>query len=167
MAAITLTIEQFDQLLVKIGSLRGKRLTEQVENIQRVIHSDSFTTDDIMKLCENKTKKTRKSKVEKPVTLDDSDHPRFWDDDFIGYKIDYTIIDGKKYSQNLLGFTARCGGVNLKSAKAIWSFALDGEKFTHCEKQTIQYILVKYICTKGAKQYLKDKLAYYSQIDIE
>merc|ERR1711998_132846 len=116
--------------------------------IQRVIHSDSFTTDDIMKLCENKTKKTRKSK---PVTLDDSDHPRFWYDDFIGYKIDYTIIDGKKYSQNLLEQAARCGGVNLKSAKAIWSFALDGEKFTHCEKQTIQYILVKYICTKGAE----------------
>ena len=166
MATITFTTEQFDQLLVKIGGLRGKRLTEQVENIQSVIHSDSFTTDDIMKLCENKTKKTRKSKVEKPVTLDDSDHPRFWMDDFIPYKIDYTIIDGKKYSETLLSFTDRCGGVNLKSAKAIWSFALKGEKFAECEKQTIQYILVKYICTKGAKQYLKDKLDYYSDIEL-
>ena len=73
MASITMTIEQFDQLLVTIGCLRGKRLTEQVENIQRVIHSDSVNVDDIMKLCETKTKKTRKSKVEKPVISDDSE----------------------------------------------------------------------------------------------
>ena len=73
MASITMTIEQFDQLLVTIGALRGKRLTEQVENIQRVIHSDSVNVDDIMKLCETKTKKTRKSKVEKPVISDDSE----------------------------------------------------------------------------------------------
>ena len=73
MASITMTIEQFDQLLVSIGCLRGKRLTEQVENIQRVIHSDSVNVDDIMKLCETKAKKTRKSKVEKPVISDDSE----------------------------------------------------------------------------------------------
>ena len=73
MASITMTIEQFDQLLVTIGCLRGKRLTEQVENIQRVIHSDSVNVEDIMKLCETKTKKTRKSKVEKPVISDDSE----------------------------------------------------------------------------------------------
>ena len=68
-----MTIEQFDQLLVTIGCLRGKRLTEQVENIQRVIHSDSVNVEDIMKLCETKAKKTRKSKVEKPVISDDSE----------------------------------------------------------------------------------------------
>ena len=73
MASITMTIEQFDQLLVTIGCLRGKRLTEQVENIQRVIHSDSVNVEDIMKLCETKAKKTRKSKVEKPVISDDSE----------------------------------------------------------------------------------------------
>ena len=65
MTTITFSIEQFKQLLVTIVRLRGKRLTEQVENIQRVIHSDSVNVDDIIKLCETKTKKTRKSKVEK------------------------------------------------------------------------------------------------------
>ena len=74
MTSITMTIEQFDQLLVSIGCLRGKHLTEQVENIQRVIHSDSVNVEDIMKLCETKAKKTRKSKVEeKPVISDDSE----------------------------------------------------------------------------------------------
>jgi len=65
MTTITFSIEQFNQLLVTIVRLRGKHLTEQVEKIQRVIHSDSVNIDDIMKLCETKTKKTIKSKVEK------------------------------------------------------------------------------------------------------
>ena len=73
MTTITFSIEQFNQLLATIGGLRGKCLTEQVEKIQRVIHSDSVNVDDIMKLCETKTKKTRKSKVEKPVISDDSE----------------------------------------------------------------------------------------------
>ena len=65
MTTITFSIEQFNQLLVTIVRLRGKCLTEQVEKIQRMIHSDSVNVEDIMKLCETKTKKTRKSKVEK------------------------------------------------------------------------------------------------------
>ena len=73
MTTITFSIEQFNQLLVTIVRLRGKCLTEQVEKIQRMIHSDSVNVEDIMKLCETKAKKTRKSKVEKPVISDDSE----------------------------------------------------------------------------------------------
>ena len=49
--------------------------------------------------------------------------------------------------------------INLKQAKIIWEDAEDGNKVTDCEKETVQYILDNYKCNRGAKKYLKDKLA--------
>ena len=75
----------------------------------------------------------------------------------------YKQIDGKKYDRKLLekadSFNEDDKEINLKQAKIIWEDAEDGNKVTDCEKETVQYILDNYKCNRGAKKYLKDKLA--------
>ena len=75
----------------------------------------------------------------------------------------YKQIDGKKYDRKLLekadSFNEDDKEINMKQAKLIWQDAEDGNKVTDCEKETVQYILDNYKCNRGAKKYLKDKLA--------
>ena len=100
MATITMTIEEMSQIIGSIGKLRGKNLAEQVQNIERVIRSDSATPQNIIKLFEKNEKKTRKSKKSKEVKPEISDDSEF--DSEIEQKVDPQVdpdIESKEDSE--------------------------------------------------------------------
>ena len=106
-------------------------------------------------LSENSEEKSDIEPEEKSDEVDEADEPKA--------NSYYKQIDGKKYDRKLLekadSFNEDDKEINLKQAKIIWEDAEDGNKVTDCEKETVQYILDNYKCNRGAKKYLKDKLA--------
>jgi len=65
----------------------------------------------------------------------------------------YKIIDGVKYDRELMEFTQNLikgqgdGRLSLDDVKKIWNDALDKNKITPIERQTLQYIYKTFVKT--------------------
>lgn len=58
MASLTFTPEQMKQVITSIEQTKGKRLTNNLEKVQRKLESDSVSVDDILKILKMKGKKS-------------------------------------------------------------------------------------------------------------
>lgn len=90
---------------------------------------------------------------------------------------DYVIREGKRYDKQLIQLIdkmikagATCFG--KQDAKTFWECALDGDKLTERERETLRYILNKYPFDDAGKKYLVDLVdpppsskGYYVTID--
>ncbi|CAJ1352672.1 unnamed protein product [Effrenium voratum] len=84
----------------------------------------------------------------------------------------YRVIDGVKYDRSLLTAAeqfAEMGQITLIEAMELWKEAMDGNRVTPTERQTLKYVLAQFSFTEKARNFLEQQLrnarSYYRTIN--
>jgi len=71
----------------------------------------------------------------------------------------YETVNGNKYEKDMLGLARQAKGpIDWELAEQIWHAAMDGNKVTDIERDTVQYLIAEKECTASAKHYFHHKL---------
>jgi len=71
----------------------------------------------------------------------------------------YETVNGKKYEKDMLDLSRQAKGpIDYDLSEQIWGAAIDGNKVTDIERDTVQYLLAEKECTPQAKKYFQRKL---------